>query len=81
MCIFSEEAADIIASQHRKKESGTLAAYEEQLNDVSRERECAMEGNDIYHLVQELQVGIEREERKVARKDCRVKVRRQGQFV
>lgn len=32
-----EEAAGIIASQYRKKESGALAAYEEQMNDVSCE--------------------------------------------
>ena len=31
---FRDEAAGIIASQHRQKESGALAAYEEQLNEV-----------------------------------------------
>ena len=29
-----EEAAGIIAAQHSRKESGALAAYEEQLNEV-----------------------------------------------
>lgn len=32
--VCREEAAGIIAGQHRGKESGALAAYEEQLNDV-----------------------------------------------
>ncbi len=35
MSLLSDEAADIIASQYRKKECGSLAAYEDQLNDVS----------------------------------------------
>lgn len=34
MCTYREEAAGIIASQHSRKESGALAAYEEQLNEV-----------------------------------------------
>jgi hypothetical protein len=34
MYLCREEAAVIIASQHSRKESGALAAYEEQLNDV-----------------------------------------------
>ena len=33
-CACREEAAGIIAAQHKRKESGALAAYEEQLNDV-----------------------------------------------
>lgn len=32
--VLRDEAAGIIASQHRKKESGALAAYEDQLNEV-----------------------------------------------
>lgn len=31
-----EEAAGIIAAQYSKKESGALAAYEEQLNEVTK---------------------------------------------
>lgn len=34
MYLHREEAAGIIASQHNRKESGALAAYEEQLNEV-----------------------------------------------
>lgn len=34
--VCREEAAGIIASQYSKKESGALAAYEEQLNEVAR---------------------------------------------
>ncbi len=37
--VSRDEAAGIIASQHRRKESGTLAAYEDQLNEVAR-RAC-----------------------------------------
>lgn len=32
--MFREEATAIIHGAHRRKESGTLAAYEEQMNDV-----------------------------------------------
>lgn len=64
-CTCREEAAGIIAAQHKRKESGALAAYEEQLNDV---RQCQLAAVQIHKFSpSELQIGAEEKEGKITR--------------